>query len=79
MSRTILLQDLTDLELMTLRKRVTYHEALKDNDLYVLVQVAKEYIRREYGASGLWHLDDYTPADLKPSGDELESSQSRPG
>ena len=72
MSRTILLRDLTDLELMTLRKRVTYHEALKDNDLYVLVQVAKEYIRRGYGASGLWHLDTYTPGDFRPPDDDEE-------
>ena len=72
MSRTILLRDLTDLELMTLRKRVTYHEALKDNDLYVLVQVAKEYIRRGYGISGLWYLDTYTPGEFKPSGDGEE-------
>ena len=72
MSRTILLRDLTDLELMTLRKRVTYHEELKDNDLYVLVQVVKEYIRRGYGASDLWHLDTYNPGDFRPPDDDEE-------
>jgi len=57
MSRTILLQDLTDEELVILRREVTSHIELKDHHIYLIVQIAREYIQRGYGASGLWHLD----------------------
>jgi len=57
MSRTILLQDLTDEELVILRREVTSHIELKDHHIYLIVQIAREYIQRGYGASGLWYLD----------------------
>jgi hypothetical protein len=70
------LSELSDLELMTLRKRVTHRMALRDSDLYVLVQIATEYVQRGYGASGLCHLDKPTPwgvyADVKSSDDDEE-------
>ena len=51
------LRELSDMELMEVRKSATGKTALDDDDLRAIAATAAEYVRRGYGVSGLWHLD----------------------
>ena len=54
---TTAIQELSDLELMELRKLATNKTSLRDHDLHMIATIAAEYVRRGCGVSDLFHLD----------------------